>query len=212
MGLLGKKEMCAICGGKLSLLTKVKLADGSLCGSCRNKCTQFLQLPYTRSAIEIKENMNEAEDNRQLYSIFRPQDIGVFYADFQNKLWCVATKRQLKAQQAYIFRFSEIMDYSFIEDGRTIQKSGTGAAVAGGLLFGGIGLVAGGLAGRKSKEVIKRLSIIVNTSNKWAGNVELNIIDQETKKGGINYRLSMQITENTVAALNRIMQETKQMG
>lgn len=205
-----KKETCAICGGKLSLLSKVALVDGAICGDCRNNCTQYLEMPNTRTTEEIQRNIHEAQENKNLYSIFKPQNLGVFYADFQNKLWCVATKSELKNQKAYVFRFSEVLDYEFVQDGKTIHKSGAGTAIAGGILFGGIGLVAGGLAGRKAKDVINKMSIIVKTTNTWAGNVELKIITNETKMGTVAYRLAKQVTENTTAALDRVMREASQ--
>lgn len=207
MGLFGKKECCAICGEKLSILSRFPVLDGAICRDCYAKCTQYISLPQNRSVEEIKRNIEENNKNKELYAIFKPKEIGDgLYADFSNKLWCVGDKTALRNKAAYIFHFSDISGYEFMEDGKTITKSGAGSAIAGGLLFGGIGLVAGGLMGRKSKDVINKMSVIINVNNEWANKVEVKIITTETKKGGAMYNLAKSAFENIVANLDMMIQ------
>jgi hypothetical protein len=55
--------------------------------------------------------------------------------------------------QSSFYNFSDILECSIIEDGETVTKTSSssliGRAMAGGVLFGGIGAVVGGLTGEK---------------------------------------------------------------
>ena len=208
MGLFGRKEVCAMCGGKLPLIGTVQLANAKMCPQCRERCTQYLTLPQRFTSDNIRENMADAQENRKLYSIFAPQEFPyALQVDYQNQLFAVATKKFLKLQKGYIFRFDELKDYSVEQDGNTIQKSGAGSAVIGGLLFGGVGLVAGGLMGRKTKETITKMSIVLKTTNKWAPEVEIKIVASEIKKGSMTYNMVKTSTEQLLQVLDTILQK-----
>lgn len=94
MGLFGKKEACVICGGKLSLIGSIQLADGKMCPQCREKCTQFITIPQRFTASDIMQNMADADKNKRLYSIFSPQEFPyALQIDYRNGLFAVATKK-----------------------------------------------------------------------------------------------------------------------
>ena len=67
--------------------------------------------------------------------------------------------------------YDDILDINVINDNEVIKKSGAGGAVGGALLFGPIGMVAGGLMsrGKKKKEVTEKLHINLILKN---GNVK----------------------------------------
>lgn len=208
MGFFGKKEVCAICGGKLPMAGATQIANGKICPRCKERTTQYISIPQMFTAEEIQQNMQDAEENKKLYTVFTPQEFPyALQVDYQNKLLAVATKKYLKLQKGYIFHFEEIVDYSVEQDGNTIQKSGAGSAVIGGLLFGGVGLVAGGLMGRKSKETIMKLSITLKTTNKWAPTVVIPIVSSEIKKGSLTYNLVKTSTEKILQVLDTIVQK-----
>lgn len=203
MGLFSKKEVCSVCGEKLSAIGKVKLADGAMCKDCYAKCTQYLSMPQIWTSDDIRRNIEECESNKKLYAEFNPQRMGSnLQVDFAHKLWCACSFGDLKKERGYIFRFSDIVDYEFIEDGKTITKSGVGGAIAGGLLFGGVGMLAGGLAGRKSKEAINRMSVIIRTKNEWMDSVEIPIVTGEIKKGGMSYQLAKTAFEQIIKTID----------
>lgn len=200
------KKVCSICGGKASSLTSTKLADGIMCVNCRAKCTQHLSAPQTRLFSDIIQNIQENQANKQLYQIFTPStDTCDLHIDFSNKLWCMGKRAEIKKQTAFIFTFSDIIDYEFVEDGNIISKSGAGAAIAGGLLFGGIGMLAGGLMGRHSKDMINKLSVIVKVKNQWVNKVEIPIITTPVKKGGATYNLSKMLFNQIIEYLDVMM-------
>lgn len=206
MGLFSKKESCAICGGKLGL-THYNLLDGKVCGKCVNNTTQWLDLPGSRTVEDIQRNIAEAQENRKLYQTadLKNCSCGLF-VDFQSKLFCVKTmtadvKDVPGKKAAYLFSFDDLIDYEVDKDGTTIQKSGAAQAIAGGLPFGGVGMVAGGLMGRKSKETITKMDLILLVRSEWVQKIPLHIISQETKKGSVTYKLA----ESTFANLTKVL-------
>lgn len=208
MGLFGKKEVCAICGGKLKALGATQIAGGKICTSCREKCTQYITMPERYNAVEISDNMNDAKINKDLYQIFAPTSYPyMLQVDFQNKLFSIASDKFLKLQKGYIFRFDELVDYSVFQDGNTIQKSGVGSALVGGILFGGVGAIAGGLMGHKSKETITKMYATLKTTNKWAPEVRIGILDAEVKKGTSTYKFVQDQSQKLFQALDMIMQK-----
>lgn len=206
MGLFGKKEVCALCGGKLPMIGVTRIADGKICPQCREKGTQYISIPQMFTTDDMKQNIADAAENRKLYDVFNPQEFPyALQIDYQNRLLAVATNKYLKLQKGYIFRFDEIQDYAVNQDGNTIQKSGAGSALVGGILFGGVGAVAGGLMGHKQKETITKMSITLKTTNKWAPTVEIPIISSEVKKGSLSYNAAKAGTERILQALDAIV-------
>lgn len=207
MGAFGGKTLCPLCGKPISGLSKTKLADTVICKECRGRCTQHLSLPESRSLSDISRNIQDNIRNKQLYSVFNPQTkIYNLFVDFSNRIWCVAEKKLVKCQEAYIFKFDDIAEYSVEEDGQTISKSGAGSAIAGGLLFGGAGMIVGGLAGRKAKETISKMSVIISVKNEWVSKVEIPIISTTIKKGSSTYNFAKNGLERIVEVLDRMSQ------
>ena len=65
-----------------------------------------------------------------------------------------------------IFEFSNLLNFELLEDGETITKGGLGRAIAGGLLFGGVGAIVGGVTGgKKSKGVCNSMRLKITLRN-----------------------------------------------
>ena len=207
----GKKEMCSICGSKPGVLTKAFLKDGVICGSCAEQCCQHLSRPQQRTVANIKDHIAYCAKNREALKYFQPTDqAGELYVDSIHKIWYIDDTRRKDIRNPLILKYAQLLDYSVTEDGETIHKSGAGRAVAGGLLFGGIGLVAGGLSGRKTKEVISKMTITVMIDSEWIDSIDIPIITTEVKKGGWMYNLAKDTFNKTTALLDRILSENRQ--
>ncbi len=63
-----------------------------------------------------------------------------------------------------IFEFSNLLNFELLEDGETITKGGLGRAVAGGLLFGGVGAIVGGVTGGKKKQGYLHFNALKNNA------------------------------------------------
>ena len=198
MGLFGgDKEVCAICGGKLSLLTSAKAADGKICHECHEKCTPLMQIG-TKTISEIKSNIAERE---ALVDDFSPTDVAAQYLqiDKNSKTWrCPGLYSKKKVPD--VFKFSDLLNYELIEDGTSITKGGLGSAIAGGFLFGGAGAIVGGGLGKKHKDICSSMSIMVSVRNPYISTFEIKLISTETKKGGLIYKMTKE-TANKIIAL-----------
>jgi len=136
------------------------------------------------SSEKVIKAIHAAEKNKQLLQIFQPTKKVDKYISFDvnNKLW--------KAN-AYnvVFNYSDIISYELLEDGESITKGGLGRAVAGGVLFGGVGAVVGGVTGKKkTKKEINEFRIKIITRNETYPEIYINFLTAgPVKTGSILY-------------------------
>lgn len=100
-------------------------------------------------------------------------------------------------------RFEDISSFELILDNETIGKSGVGSAVAGGLFFGGTGLILGGLLGRKNKKYINELTIKIITRNKDI--IRIKQISNKTKTDSLAVKTLLPQTEEICELLEEIV-------
>ncbi|AJT51536.1 hypothetical protein LBLM1_10885 (plasmid) [Limosilactobacillus mucosae LM1] len=87
-----------------------------------------------------------------------------------------------------VFPYNEIVDYHIAYQPTTTTRSGAGGAVVGGLLFGVVGAIAGGLATRRQLNSIKELTLVVHVKNLPA--FKINFIDGERTESIIKNRIT----------------------
>lgn len=208
MGLFGEKEKCAVCGGKVSLLTKVKTSDGVICASCRAKCGLLAKVGL-KTTSQVISRIKSREENMIKVSNFTPTDaVGDFIkVDRTSKTWCCPTQTSgfgAPDKNPDIFSFSDLVDFELFEDGVSITKGGLGTAVAGGILFGGVGAIVGGGLGKKQKDVVNKMSIIINLRDEWIPRIEIVLIKSETKRNGLVYKSSKSLAQQIISLLTII--------
>lgn len=208
MGLFGEKESCSLCGGKVAALTKTKLTDGVICASCFAKCSPLCTSLNSKTVAEVEKHIQSRERNADLYRTFAPTDSVADYLkiDRKNQTWCCPV---LGKKNPDIFSFSELIDFELNEDGESITKGGLGSAVVGGVLFGGVGAIVGGGLGKKQKDVINRMSVVINLRNEFISHIEIPLITTETKKNGFIYKTSKDEAQRIVALLSVIVDAQK---
>ena len=86
----------------------------------------------------------------------------------------------------------------------SITKGGLGTAVAGGILFGGVGAIVGGGLGKKQKDVVNKMSIIINLRDEWVPRIEIILIKSETKRNGLVYKSSKSLAQQIISLLTII--------
>lgn len=117
MGLFEKKE-CVLCGGKASLITRYKLADGNfICGNCRSRMssntTGFgdMSVDEAREQIRLKEENDERFQNS--FVITRQFDL-----DSRHPMMAVNDETgefaMLKDSKPDIFSFDDVIN-SFVD-------------------------------------------------------------------------------------------------
>lgn len=122
-----------------------------------------------------------------------------FYVDDVNKQWCVPCSKESKA----VYNFSDLLDYELIENGNTVTSVSLGRAIAGGLAFGGLGAVIGGMTG-KQKPTCDKLQIKITVKDIKHPALYITLIDFEVKKDGMIYQNCIRSAQEIVSMLQVI--------
>lgn len=172
MGLFGgNKEACSICGGQKGVK---QIADGYVCKDCIAKCgVCLITLSWKDISLKrVKDAINDNEINQQRSRIFHQTKVieKELFIDEQNKLW------KLKSYGNLYFTFDDIINYECQKNGIGVLSVGVGSALVGGLLFGGVGAILGGLSGSKKKEEINEFRIVIKVNNNSYPQLSINLL------------------------------------
>ena len=168
MGLFSSEGICKICGARGS--GKV-ISGGFLCNDCAKKCAAYLTgIAWGRVTLQQAKDMIELHDkNCNDYEIFSKTDgvRDIFEIDNEHRLWKLPTLPFSEALPGIfqVFPYEAITSFDLLQNGEAVTKGGLGRAIAGGLLFGGVGAIVGGVTGTKTtNQVITeyRIRIILN--------------------------------------------------
>ena len=98
MGLFNTSDTCAVCGGKTNALTRVKLKDGFLCGTCKTWCSSFLDIK-SMSSEDARAHIAKALRDEEIYKSLVPTDsVGRHFVVFGNdKMWSCSVKKRRDA-------------------------------------------------------------------------------------------------------------------
>ena len=111
MGLF-KKEFCAVCGEKISLLGKRKVEDGVVCSKCTKKLSPFFKERKKSTVNDIKDQLAYREDNRQkLNSFNQTRTYGTrtkVYIDDAQQCFVVSRARDFREDNADIIKLSQV--------------------------------------------------------------------------------------------------------
>lgn len=213
MGLFGKKEICTVCGQAES---KIKLVDGFVCTSCFDKALGFLptKIPKLISVNEIVVAINlKIENMKKQQAFVTTKKVGLYFeVDETHGWWLVPDGFLGSKKNSHIYSTDDICDYELIEDGDTITKGGIGSALAGGLLFGGVGAVVGGITGsKKTKSTVTKLQIKIKVNDMNNPNVYVNLITTEFKKSSLTYQSASASAQEILSVLSLLYsnKETK---
>lgn len=185
MGLFSKKVCCSLCNE----VKKCKdLSNGYICNDCISKCGVYVSFKWKRTSIEqAKDRINKNYEYEYLKSIFSATRKVEKYLeiDEDNKLLKIPCNFL-----SPILKFNDILDFELIENGNSISKGGLGSAVAGGILFGGVGAVVGGIVG--SKKIIQEItefSIKIITKDVYFPDVYINfLVARKLKSNSIVFK------------------------
>lgn len=98
-----------------------------------------------------------------------------------------------------IYDYNDIVSFELIEDGETITKGGFGGAVAGGLLFGGIGAIVGSNTGTKA--VCNFMSIKIVLNNLQNPNTYIYVIQNQIKRNSMIYKTLLSGAQECLSVL-----------
>lgn len=184
------KKNCGICKAEVNLFTRTKVADGYICNNCLQKTGYGVSDLKSIGSGSIKaaerriqrKTLNES----RLANFNVTKKIGKFlFIDEEKKQWLVPTGiLGVKTNKSWVYSFSDIREFELLENGNSISSGGLGRALAGGILFGGVGAVVGGVTGKKkSTSTVTSMQIKITTADMDAPSVYINFIT-----GGTSYK------------------------
>lgn len=192
MGFFSLKSVCAICEKDCGL-NRLQIKDKVyICSKCFKEAGLTMISPVkTMSANDIKEIIRRRRIDADKLSKFKvTKQISIWLKIDENaREWFIPDGFAGSVKTPRIHSFDDILDFELIEDGNSIIKGGIGGAVVGGVLFGGVGAVIGGVAGKKKEiPICSSMKIKITLDDIMYPNEYINLITVETKKNSIAYK------------------------
>lgn len=215
MGLFTKK-VCPICNNQVKGVLNVVIKDRiQLCSDCSKKVDMDLPMLPLQTLDNIKEHLSFREENQLVFQNFNTTyEVncgGVWFREDANlKKWYFSFEKQ--PVNPTLFDYNDVIDYAITENGETISKGGLGSAVAGGILFGGVGAIAGGIVGKKkNKQVIQSMQLRISFNHKYRKQYLLNIIPggSNIKANSFTYNSYKSQANNVSSFLDNIINQGK---
>ena len=196
---------CLVCGKSLGAFTpKVMISDGLVCIECWTKAgldnsMNALMSGNQYSGTTIKEMIAIREKNQLLISNFKAtKNVGAISFDDNTQTFIITKSKNSKD----LYRYSQIVAFELLEDGESVTKGGLGRAVVGGLLFGGVGAVVGGVTGaKKTKSICKSMQIKITLRNSPRQTEYLSFLAVETKTNSFIYQTAYKSAQDALSAL-----------
>lgn len=128
------------------------------------------------------------------------------FVDNRNKKWMIY---DVYSNYKQTMNFEDLLSFELVEDNESLVKGRAGSAVVGGLLFGGLGALAGASRSRKIKGVCNNMQINVIVNNLNCPNITIPLIINQTKKDSFIYKESFKNAQEFVGVLKYIMANSK---
>lgn len=209
MGFFDLKATCSICGKEVGL-NRYKIKNKEwICPDCFKKCGG-LNAPKPVALMTADEIIAlisiENEKKEKLLAFNTTKKIGsLIEFDENQKKWLIPDGIFGGKKHPKIYNYSDIIDFELLEDEESITKGGLGRAVAGGLLFGGVGAVVGGVTGhKKSKPVCNSLKIKITINDINSPTAYINLIKTATKKDSFTYKALYNSAQEVLSTLQLI--------
>ena len=189
------------------------------CVKC-NKKSIFLDVAKNGECVEcseetakemLKSNMSISKIIIQKLDDYPQKCIGVAVDERNKKLALsgVNTKENNAFFDFRIYDFEKVASVDIVENGNSAISGNTGATIAGGLLFGGVGAIAGASKGKKIKKICNKLSIEIYFDDLYEPVFMLNYINKPTKSDSRVYKDSIEKIKEIYAILNYVVMQNK---
>ena len=208
MGSFRAKAVCAVCGKEIGL-KRYQLANNEwICPLCFKSCGYTLATPIKAITSEqAKQAFLKYQEAAQAFEVFTPTK------KIANIMEIDENKRQIIFHTGYfggrgnakVYNYEDIMTFELLEDGSSVTKGGLGRAVAGGLLFGGVGAIVGGITGgKKSKGICNSLKLKITVNDISNPAVYVNLINTATKTKSLTYKILYKSAQDALSTLQII--------
>lgn len=128
----------------------------------------------------------------------------------------IDTKAQLLSAYSYyenvstILQFDEVLDFEVIENGNSVVSSRSGSTVVGGLLFGGLGAIAGASGSRTINNTCTMLKLNIYTSNAQYSVVTIDFLECSIPKNSSLYNYLTEIINKMISFLKIAREHNRQ--
>ncbi|WZY01570.1 SHOCT domain-containing protein [Bacillus sp. FSL W7-1360] len=212
MGFFDLKADCAICSKQVGLL-RFQIANKEwVCPECFKKCGFTAMTPIKKmTASQVQAVLQEKEKSSNALKTFvATKKIGSYLEiDENKKQWLIPDGFFGGKKKPKIYNFTDVIDFELLEDGSSITKGGLGRAVAGGILFGGVGAVVGGVTGsKKSKATCDSLKIRITLNSIATPTTYINFIKTPTKKSSFVYKTDFTLAQECLSVLQVMCSES----
>ena len=192
MGFFSLKATCAICEKDCGL-NRFQIKDKLwVCPNCFKAAGLTATSPVRTMTPDVIKSMiakREADANKLASFQITKQVAGWLKVDENAREWFISDGFAGGVKNPRIHSYDEVLDFELLEDGGSIVKGGLGRAVAGGVLFGGVGAIVGGATGkRKGKPTCTSLKIKITLNDMTTPTEYINLISTETKKSSMLYQ------------------------
>ena len=154
MGLFGLKSNCPVCGQPIKGLLRTKIKNNVvICGICTRQIAMPGERLQDQSVEDIKEHLVYRAENKRVFGQFKMTKevkVGFFRLriDENLKKWYTTYVQMDKSpSNPPLYGYDEVLEYEFEENGEKVITTEKGSAVMGGVLFGEVGAVVGGVTG-----------------------------------------------------------------
>jgi hypothetical protein len=149
------------------------------------------------SEQELDSKLSSLPDFSPTQRYMGSSDNGIAIDDARKKICLIKHGYEKALHSLRVISHKDIVSVELFEDGISITKtdrsSQVGGAVVGGLLFGGLGAVVGGLSGKtETSKTVKRIDLRLIVNDTKAPLHDLSFLVCSDEKGGPIYKDAME--------------------
>ena len=100
-----------------------------------------------------------------------------------------------------VYNFKDVLSFELQEDGHTLSEGTAAKALAGGLLFGGIGLIAGAAGKQKSRPVCESMILRVRLNDIQEPTIAFTLVASKIKRKDPRYQKAKERAEEILGIL-----------
>lgn len=202
---------CLACGETISAwASRTKVADGYVHMKCFLKAGVGINTNYgcLYTGAAIKERIAARNGSQEVTANNQGiRNIGLLSFDDNTQTFTILKKKENKVT----YHYNQIVDFELLENGETVTKGGLGRAVVGGMLFGGVGAVVGGVTGnRRAKGICRSLKIKITFRNSSNLTEYINFLDTETMTDSSFYQIRYEDAQETLSALQLAVEQVEE--
>lgn len=199
---------CIICNVKLGMF-KHNSKDGYICANCVLK-TRLLATSVrhmTKQEIEQAIEQTRLDKIKHIEFHISREVYKCIAIDEAKQLWYRVPK---VGGVPRIYDFSDIIDFELIENGAITSSGGLGAAITGGLLFGGVGAIVGSNIGsKKHRNKLNELKIKIVLNNISDPEIYINLLQMPTDSNSMQAKAAYSKAREIISILSIIKKQNE---